>query len=398
LVELGKLIKHRNQSITIDDSVSYRRVTARLQAKGIVLRDEIEGRLLKTKKQQLCKGGDFLVAEIDAKVGGFGIVPDELEGAIVSSHYFLFEINDEQLQRDYLGHYVRTRDFQKQILARGSTNYASIRPEKVLELKLPLPPLSEQKRIVKTMNSLMAKVEEAGKLRWEAAKEAETLVNVEILSLFRKGKESGWKELPLGDYVVDSCYGTSAKANDDPSGTPILRMGNIQNGRLETNNMKYLRLSEKDRKRLILKKGDILVNRTNSAELVGKCAVFDLEGEYAFASYLIRLRFDLTRAEPRLVAWYINSPIGRSYMFKERKQMTGQANVNAKKLRALPIALPSILEQRSVMNRLDFLQNKVDEIRRLQNKTKEEMKGLLPSILNQEFEGRLVEAARPASQ
>src|SRR3989304_623944 len=106
-------------------------------------------------------------------------------------------------------------------------------------------------------------------------------------------------------------------------------MGNIQRGRLDLRNLKYLHLNGKDRKKLLLERGDILVNRTNSAELVGKCAVFDLEGEYGFASYLIRLRVERTRAEPRLLAYYINSPIGRAYMFNERKQMTGQANVNA---------------------------------------------------------------------
>ena len=85
--------------------------------------------------------------------------------------------------------------------------------------------------------------------------------------------------------------------------------------------MKYLHIPEKDHARFVLKRGDILVNRTNSAELVGKCAVFDVDDDYAFASYLIRLRLDTEKADSRLVASYINSPIGRAYMFSERKQI-----------------------------------------------------------------------------
>jgi type I restriction enzyme S subunit len=166
-------------------------------------------------------------------------------------------------------------------------------------------------------------------------------------------------------------------------------MGNIQSGRLDLRDLRYLHLNDKDRAKLLLKKGDILVNRTNSAELVGKCAVFDLEGEYGFASYLIRLRLDKDRGEPRLVASYINSPTGRAYMFSERKQMTGQANVNATKLKALPIALPSLPEQRRIVAYLDALQTKVEALKHLQSQSSTELDALLPSILDKAFKGEL---------
>lgn len=169
----------------------------------------------------------------------------------------------------------------------------------------------------------------------------------------------------------------------------MLAMGLPRGRRLDVCDLKYLHLSTKDRENLLLSKGDILVNRTNSAELVGKCAVFDLEGEYAFASYLIRLRLDRTRADPRLVALYINSPAGRAYMFSERKQMTGQANVNATKLKALPIALPSLPDQRQVLARLDNLQAKADVLTRLQAETATELNALLPSALDKAFRGEL---------
>jgi type I restriction enzyme S subunit len=193
----------------------------------------------------------------------------------------------------------------------------------------------------------------------------------------------------LGDYVVDDCYGTSEKTHDDSSGTPVLRMGNIQNGCLDTRNLKYLHIGEKKWGKLFLKRGDMLVNRTNSAELVGKCAVFDLDRDFAFASYLIRLRLDTEKADPHLVALYINSPAGRAYMFSERKQMTGQANVNATKLKALPIALPPLAEQRRIVAELKALQAEADALKRLQAETATELDALLPSILDKGFKGEL---------
>ena len=123
--------------------------------------------------------------------------------------------------------------------------------------------------------------------------------------------------------------------------------------------------------------------------VVGKCAVFDFEGDYAYASYLIRLRLDLNHANPWLAAQHINSPSGREYMFRERKQMTGQANVNSKKLKALPLVLPDLSEQHRIVANLDDLQSKVDALKKLQAEASAELDTLLPSILDKAFKGEL---------
>ena len=92
VVRFGEFLTERKEFFAIDDFERYKRARVQLHGKGIVLRDEVDGAEIKTKKQQAARVNEFLVAEIDAKVGGFGIVPPELDGAIVSSHYFLFEI------------------------------------------------------------------------------------------------------------------------------------------------------------------------------------------------------------------------------------------------------------------------------------------------------------------
>lgn len=159
LVKLGDVVAYRKQFILIDDATTYRRPRVRLHAEGIVLRDVVDGSSLKTKKQQVCHAGDFLVAEIDAKQGGFGIVPPELEGAVVSSHYFLFDIDESRLERAFLGYYIQTRHFRGQVEAQGSTNYAAIRPADVLSYEIPLPPLAEQRRVVEQLERIDALAE-----------------------------------------------------------------------------------------------------------------------------------------------------------------------------------------------------------------------------------------------
>ncbi|MDQ3844456.1 MAG: restriction endonuclease subunit S, partial [Bacteroidota bacterium] len=101
-VKLGEVLTQRKEFITIDDSIEYKRCRVQVNRKGVVLRDVVKGIYINTKKQQLCRKNDFIVAEIDAKVGGYGFVGENLEGAIVSSHYLLFEVDETKMLIDYL--------------------------------------------------------------------------------------------------------------------------------------------------------------------------------------------------------------------------------------------------------------------------------------------------------
>ncbi len=159
IANLSEVINQRKGFVTIDNNKLYKRCRVQIQGKGVVLRDEVIGKEIKTKKQQLCKTDDFLVAEIDAKVGGFGIVPQELENAIVSGHYFLFEINKNLLLREFLSIVVKQEGFLKQVKSTGSTNYAAIRPYHVLDYKIPLPTIVEQNKLVSNYSEKIKEAE-----------------------------------------------------------------------------------------------------------------------------------------------------------------------------------------------------------------------------------------------
>ena len=194
-VRLGEVLRHRKEFITIDDLETYKRPRVQLHAQGIVLRDSVPGALIKTKKQQVCRAGEFLVAEIDAKVGGFGIVPPDLDGALVSSHYFLFVANGDRLDRRYLGWFIKTPAFREQVEAQGSTNYAAIRPGDVLGYEIPLPPLAEQQRNVARIEALAAEIHEAGSLRERSVDEVHALAR----SIIRQDGKN--QRVPMRDLV-----------------------------------------------------------------------------------------------------------------------------------------------------------------------------------------------------
>ena len=392
-VKLEELLEQNTSTEKLEPNKSYRLLGVRLEGKGPFVREKKSGSQIRAECLRKVTSGEFIYSRLFAWRGAFGLIPLEMDGAFVSNEFPTFKIDEPQVFPKFLEIYFKQRwvwtVVEKYCTGTTKASRNRFKEKFFLNLEIPLPHIEEQKRIVAKIESLLAKIEEARRLRAEALEEAESLVGTAVLRFFAQDKENGWSEGKIGDYVLDDLYGTSEKTTDDETGTPILRMGNIQHGRLDTSDLKYLHLNEKDRKKLLLRKGDILVNRTNSAELVGKCAVFELEEEYAFASYLIRLRFNTERANPKLVAAYINSPIGRTYMFSERKQMTGQANVNAKKLKAMPIPLPSISEQRRIVTYLDSLQAKVDELKGLQAETEKEIEELVPSILDKAFKGEL---------
>lgn len=339
----------------------------------------------------LVRPGDLVVSGINAAKGAIAIYGENEPGPIAATiHYGAYAPRKDRVDVRYLWWLLRSHLFRDILLRYVPGGIKTeLKAKRLLPIPIPLPPLSEQRRIVERLDTLVARIEEAYLVKREAIKHANSVVAKWVVQNFSDGARRGWHSGSLDDYVVDTCYGTSEKVSDDASAVPILRMGNIQNGRLDLNALKFLHLSTRDRAKLLLKHGDILVNRTNSAELVGKCAVFAAEGEYAFASYLIRLRLDTSRAEPELVACYINSPLGRQYMLAEKTQMTGQANVNSTKLRALPIALPSIDEQRRLVAQLRALQRKSDELTAHQAQTATELDALFPAVIGKAFKGDL---------
>ncbi|MEQ7415279.1 restriction endonuclease subunit S [Xanthomonas campestris pv. campestris] len=155
----------------------------------------------------------------------------------------------------------------------------------------------------------------------------------------------GWTWATVDQLSVAQNYGSSAKTNEDGTGIPVLRMGNIQEGELDLGKLKFLPQNHGEFPELFLEDGDILFNRTNSPELVGKTAVFRSQiTPCSYASYLIKVRLS-NHCSPELVSAYINSVFGRHWVKTVVTQQVGQANVNGSKLAALAVPLPPTDEQ-----------------------------------------------------
>lgn len=219
-----------------------------------------------------------------------------------------------------------------------STTVAIINKSRFSELKIPCPPLEEQKRIV----TILDKADGIHKKREQAIKLADDFLRAKFLEMFGT-PANNIHRFPKGTIrdLVDSVnYGTSAKASIDSGEYPILRMGNITyQGRWDFTDLKYLDLSVKEKDKYLVKEGDLLFNRTNSKELVGKTAVYEEDRPMAFAGYLIRVRPN-SIGNNYYISGYLNSIHGKITLMNMCKSIVGMANINAQELQNIEILIP----------------------------------------------------------
>jgi len=182
-----------------------------------------------------------------------------------------------------------------------------------------------------------------------------------------------WAWIQLGELALLIEYGTSQKADNNSLNVPVYRMGNIQSGILLDDRLKYVSSDIDDLPRLYLESGDILFNRTNSAELVGKAGIYKgLSHSRTFASYLIRVR----TSQEHVISEYINycflAPYYRSSQIEpELTQQCGQANFNGTKLANSLFPLPPLAEQKRIVAKVDELMAVVDRLEKQQNQKNE---------------------------
>jgi type I restriction enzyme S subunit len=255
----------------------------------------------------------------------------------------------------------------------------------VQELPLPLPPLNEQRRIVAAIEENLSRLEAADASLAAALRWLDAFVSQTVASALR----GDWEVVPLREVTESQVYGTSVKASTDSSGVPVLRMGNINGGRLDLRELKYLPSDHPDVGKLSLQPGDLLFNRTNSPELVGKSAVFTANERMTFASYLIRVRLN-EPCDPHWAALVINGPPGRRYIASVRSQQVGQANVNGTKLAALPLPLPPLEEQRRIVTEVEARLSVIDAMRDSIERAQRRSAALGAAILERAFRGELV--------
>lgn len=200
----------------------------------------------------------------------------------------------------------------------------------------------------------LKKVENVIGLRKRELKQLDTLVKSRFAEMFGDPirNPKGWKVVTIGDIVTEVRYGTSKPAVEGGK-YPYLRMNNLTaDGHLDLNDLKYIDISDDEVEKCVVRKGDVLFNRTNSIDLVGKTAVFDLQDDMVIAGYIIRVRLN-EKILPEVLSQYMNLEALKDILRSMAKGAVNQANINAQELQSIRVYVPDIELQKQFVEMKD---------------------------------------------
>lgn len=385
--------------------------------------------------------GDLLISGINVAKGAVAVYHGE-KPVVATIHYSTYTFDESLVSIDYFRRFVRSSIFEETLKeqVRGGIK-TEIKPKDFLPLQINLPGVETQNEIVKKFikieNELselsggidsqatlikqlrQAVLQEAveGKLTTEWRSQHPVVkgdpqydaaallaqIKAEKEWLVKEGKirkekpflpttdtdkpfnlPDGWVWCRLGDVADGFQYGSSAKSIKDGK-FPVLRMGNIQGGQIDWTDLVYT--NDKDEaKKYSLIEGDLLFNRTNSRELVGKTALFDGRREALFAGYLVRVSM-LGKISPTYSNFVLNSKHHREWCDENKTDALGQSNINATKLRDFLFPLPSLAEQQAIVGRVGSLIAVINKLEKQVAERKEQAQELMKTVLREAFAG-----------
>jgi type I restriction enzyme, S subunit len=319
------------------------------------------------------KDGDYSFSNFTSRIR---IINRALDSNFV--FYFLMYFYDSgktyELQAQTTG--IRNLDFSK---------YKS-------SVQIPLIPISEQQKIVLILFTIQKAIEQQDKIIRTTTELKKALMQ-KLFTEGTKGEKQkqteiglvpeSWKVVKLRDVINKTQYGLSTKGNEKGH-VPILRMTNQKDGYIVTDNLQFVNISSAEINKFKLDIDDIIFNRTNSYELVGRTSIFTLEGNYVFASYLIRLKTDKKQLLPSFLNSYLNTDDTQLRLKSIATRGVSQSNISATRLSEFIIPLPPIPIQSEIVT----ISNILDTKKLYHKKTHQSLTNLFKSLLHELMTGQ----------
>jgi type I restriction enzyme S subunit len=382
---LGSVLRKSERWIRIQPNDTYKLVTVRLWGKGVVLRGQVTGAEIAASEMLQVSPSQFILSRIDARNGAFGLIPNSLDGAIVSNDFPVFDIEATRLLPAFLGWMCKIRDFVDfcKAASEGTTNRVRLKEDRFLATSIPLPPLEEQRRIVAKIDELAAKIEEARTLRHLTEEEGERLLismaHRHDLNSETKEREA-WKWVSLSEVLhsIDDSHRVEAERTYSNLGIYSFGRGLFKKQPIDGALTSAMTLRR-------VRKGQFVYSRLFAFEGAYGMVTDDYHGFFVSNEYPT---FDCDRSRMRVeFLWaHFKSPV----VWKE--VAVGSKGLGDRRQRVQPTQLLSYrlwLPPLEWQNRIAEVQAEVDALKSLQTETTAELDALLPSILDRAFKGEL---------
>ncbi len=331
-------------------------------------------------KRSKIKKGDVLFCSI-GRLGDIYIIEDEPRGWDINESVFAFTLDTGIVKQKYFYYLFKHKDTVAFLNSNSSgSTFKSIKMNQLKRMRFRLPVLEEQDRIVSVLDSICLTIVN----RKNELQMFDELVKARFVEMFGTypENEKGWDTVTIRDVVSDVRYGSSRPAVADGR-YQYLRMNNITyDGELDLSDVKRIDVPEKELPKCTVKRGDVLFNRTNSKELVGKTCVYNRDEQMVLAGFVIRVRVN-NKVLPEFLSAFLNTDFSKKMLLGMCKAAIGQANINAQEMQSIGLYLPSISLQQEYV---DF-KNMVDKSKAAVQRQINDLQELFDKKMDEYFGG-----------
>ncbi len=387
-VPLSQILLLANRPETPASGKLYRQIGVSLWGEGAYEREPIDGAATQYQRLFQAKAKDVIVNKIWARNGSVAVVPEQLDGCYGSNEFPMFIPRREKLEPRWFHWLTKTRGFWDKCdeKSRGTSGKNRIRPERFLEIEIPLPSLSEQRRIVARIEKLASKIKETHSLRELASLDTDALE----IGAFRQMRETLLgQDLPrkkIGQVAKVTSGGTPSRQNPTywEGNIPWVTSGELLDGDICDTEQHVTKEGFDNSSAKLFPLGTVLIGLYGQGQTRGRTGLLTIEAATNQACCAILPTPSIL--EPRFTQYWLR---GLYDELRTQSRDGAQPNWNGKMIKNIEIAIPAVSEQRRIVGHLDRLQEKIGALKRIQKQTALEVDVLIPSILDKAFRGEL---------
>lgn len=382
-VPLTELLVPKKRTVAVDPATEYNLVGAHWYAKGLYVKETKVGAEIRASKLFCVCAGDFVYNRLFAWKGSFAIASEQVDRCYVSNEFPCFEVNRSRIDPDYLWMYFSRQSAWNEALGLSfgatPTSRNRLKEARLLSIKIPLPPLPEQRRIVGKIDQIAKRIREAKNLRQQTSEETRSIGKASVAEVL--GSTDPRFSKPIG--------GCCQLANGRPfkpyewsdHGLPIIRIQNLND---ETAPFNYCAFDVADR--FLIEHNDLLLSWSGTPGTSFGAHIWK-RGRAVLNQHIFKVILNESAILKPFFRYTVNYKVDE--MISQAHGGVGLQHITKGKLEQIQIPVPPMQEQRRIVAYLDNLQAKLDSLKQLQDQTAAELDALLPSILDKAFRGEL---------